>query len=300
LLGKSQAQVRSPKPTATTRPPTSTHDGAYQALLVAGTSDPLSEFRCVAFCALSHTYGAGLEANRSHSMSSHSCDRIGSRLQRAAQDQNGLRIALTSKNQSHEQPLLDQQAPASSRTKLAPSLVLSPDRLNKIKRQSRPRARKPNTCQIPNYLTSVVSPGHRLHNQWLGRPLRSIGAQISGPSSSGGRGPGAMFCTNDPSTVNGVGAVQVRRPNDRRSSWCEAVRSKIRREKALRSGKSRLLYLLYNKSLSSQTLMGWDIHNSENDIQEYHDNLERLDQGLANIEKYIPRCVCRVEERRRR
>jgi len=74
-----------------------------------------------------------------------------------------------------------------------------------------------------------------------------------------------------PIAINGVGAVQVRRPSNE-----ELISAKRWVDEQKRTAFSRD----FDGVARYPTI-------PESDIQEYHRNLERLDELLANIEKYI-------------
>ena len=294
---KSQASGQiPPQPTQPQAPPHQPTEADYQALLASVTSEPstLNSDAMSILPRFSHTSGADLEAHRVPQHVIAFVEQNREHLQRAAQDQNGFRIALTSKNQSHDNRTQISQAPAHQGLARPPQLIPGPQMLQQqLQRQVLAQGPgKPNTLPNSQLFNSPGGPLPRpsTAQSMAGSGMPSIGAQIAGPSSSGGaQGPGAMSVPMHPVAVNGVGAVQVRRPTTEElmaaKRWVED-----QKRKAFSRGKSRLLVLLLSNLIpflpDFDGVAGYPTI-PENDIQEYHRNLERLDQVLANIEKYI-------------
>ncbi|KAI0293836.1 hypothetical protein BC826DRAFT_1014493 [Russula brevipes] len=160
----------------------------------------------------------------------------------------------------HRRPSLD------SRTQLPPG---HPLQQVQVQRQALAQGQgKPNSLQ-PAPLFNAGGP--------LARPStsQSMGTQMTGPSSSGGLQSqgGAMVNSSTPGSVltQPMGTMQMRRP----------TQEEVAIAKRWVDEQKRLAF-----SRDFDGVAGYPTI-PESDIQEYHRSLERLDQVLASMEKYI-------------
>ncbi|KAH9958569.1 hypothetical protein BC827DRAFT_554734 [Russula dissimulans] len=242
-----------PQPTQPQAQPHQPTESDYQALLDSVTSEP-SVMNSEAMSILprfSHTSGADLEAHRVPQHVIAFVEQNREHLQRTAQDQNGFRIALTSKNQPFDNRPQINQPSALQGLPRPPQLIPGSQGLQHLQRQVLAQGPgKPTTLPASQLFNPSVGP--------LARPstaqsmnasgMTPIGAQIAGPSSSGGaQGPGAMSVPMHPIAINGVGAVQVRRPSNEELNAAKRWVDEQKR-KAFSRGKSDLLVLQLSNS----------------------------------------------------
>jgi hypothetical protein len=208
----------------------------------------------------SHTSGADLEAHRVPSNIVAFVEQHRDQLQRAAQDQNGLRTGLTSKDLP-----LDNRAPinqaAAFQGHVPPQLILNPNHTQlQLSRQGLTQApSKPNTLQPTQMNNSVGLLAWPPTAQSMGASgMSSMGTQITSAGSSGGAQnlsgsmstpltQGGMDGAPSSTLTQSAGAVPIRRPT---AEEVTSARRWVDEQKRLAFNRSSF-YLSFNFTFSN-------------------------------------------------
>jgi len=288
-------------------------DADYQALLASFPSDS-SAMTAEAMSILprfSHTSGAELEAHRVPPHVVAFVEQHRDNLQRAAQDQNGFRTALTStKNPPLDNRAQINQASAFQGMARAPQqLIPNPTQLQ-MSRQALAQAQpKPNTLQPTQLINSGGLLARPPTAQSMGASsMSSMGTQITSAGSNGGLQSqsgsmsGPMSASLAQGGINGAapssilthspGAVPIRRPTTEELTSAKRWVEEQKRTAFNRSSYNYFPIQLRFSNWSRFFISGFEgvagyPQVPETETQEYNRNLERLDLVLGSIEKYI-------------
>ncbi|KAF8489647.1 hypothetical protein F5888DRAFT_1870119 [Russula emetica] len=284
---RTQASGQLPQPPQPQHQPPTEAD--YQALL-ASISSEASVMKTETMSILprfSHTSGAELEA---HCVPQHVItfmEQNREHLQRAAQDQNGFCAGLTStKNAPLDNRTQVNHAPALQALARLQQFIPGHQQPQQLQRQGLAQGPgKPNMLQSAQLFNNGPHVPLSTPQVMNASNMQSMGAQIPGSNSSSGvqNQGGIVPVSMNPAAVNSVTSgsivtqaasnMQVRRLNQE-----DLVAAKQWIEEKKRMAFSSVPN--FDRMASFQSI-------PESDTQEYRRNLERLDQVLVNIEKYI-------------